>query len=243
MSGVNEIQSRIQAIQARVASPPIAGRFNAVFQAQLATTAAREAPANTTTPQAEGFMVNPLGSPATAQRYGEQAVTLGMMLGISSGPSIAPRSSAIATAAELTEYLEAHNITARNGRLDDAELASVTGAWFGRGYLLPPAATAWEEMRAAAAADGLDLQATDFYRSWESQNNAYQKHLRGEKKANVLPPGTSEHGVGLAVDITNGHIIGRNDPEHAWMRANGAAFGFYPISNETWHWEFRGVGA
>ena len=98
-------------------------------------------------------------------------------------------------------------------------------------------------MRAAAAADGIDLQATDFYRSWESQNNAYEKHLRGEKHANVLPPGTSEHGVGLAVDITNGHIIGRNDPEYAWMRANGAAFGWYPISNETWHWEFRGIGA
>ena len=243
MSGVNEIQSRIQAIQARVASPPVAGRFSAIFQAQLATAAAQDAPATTATPEAEGFTVNPLGSPSTAQEYGEQAVTLGMMLGISSGPSVATRPSAIATSAELTEYLEVHDITARNGRLDTAEMVSVTGAWFGTGYLLPPAATAWEEMRAAAAADGIDLQATDFYRSWESQNNAYQKHLRGEKQANVLPPGRSEHGIGLAVDITNGHIIGRNDPEHAWMRANGAAFGWHPISNETWHWEFRGLGA
>ena len=45
MSGVNEIQSRIQAIQARVASPPIAGKFNAIFQAQLAAAAAQDTPA------------------------------------------------------------------------------------------------------------------------------------------------------------------------------------------------------
>jgi LAS superfamily LD-carboxypeptidase LdcB len=83
-------------------------------------------------------------------------------------------------------------------------------------------------MRAAAAADGIDLQATDLYRSWESQDNAYQKHLRGEKAANVLPPGTSEHGLGLAVDITNGHIIGHDDPEHAWMRANGGCIRLVP---------------
>ncbi len=242
MSGVNEIQSRIQAIQARVSSPPIAGRFGAIFQAQLAATA-KDTPQATTTPQPEGFTVEPMGSPSTAQAYGAQAVTLGMMLGITPAPNTVSYAGSVVSAAELAEYLEANNITARNGRLDTAEMVAVTGAWFGRGYLLPPAATAWEEMRVAAAADGIDLQATDFYRSWESQNNAYQKHLRGEKKANVLPPGTSEHGVGLAVDITNGHIIGYNDPEHAWMRANGAAFGFYPISNESWHWEFRGLGA
>ena len=111
-----------------------------------------------------------------------------MMLGISSGPRTVSRSGTIVSAAELAEYLEVHDITARNGRLDTAEMVSVTGAWFGTGYLLPPAATAWEEMRAAAASDGIELQATDFYRSWESQNNAYQKHLRGEKPANVLPP-------------------------------------------------------
>ncbi len=241
MSGINEIQSRIQAIQNRVANPPMAGRFGAVFQAELASAqAAAAAPAGTVAPEA-GFEMTPLASPATD--FGAQAVTLGMMLGITQQPNPVTFSGTVATASELTEYLSAHNIDARNGKLDSSELTAVTGSWFGRGSLLPPAATAWEEMRAAAATDGIDLQATDFYRSWESQNNAYQAHLRGDKPANVLPPGTSEHGLGLAVDITNGHIIGVNDPEHAWMRANGAAFGWYPISNESWHWEFRGLGA
>jgi hypothetical protein len=102
----------------------------------LAAAAAQDTPAstaNTATPEAEGFTVNPLGSPSTAQQYGEQAVTLGMMLGISPRPGFISRSGAIATAAELAEYLEVHDITARNGQLDPAEMVSVTGAWFRHG--------------------------------------------------------------------------------------------------------------
>lgn len=244
MSGINEIQSRIQAIQNRVSSPPIAGRFAAIFEAQMAaTTAGNDTTSSGVQATAEGTSVAPLGSPATSQAFGAQAMTLGMMLGITSGPTTVQPSGTVFTAAELADYLVIHNIEERNGRLATSELTEVSGAWFGTGYLLPPAASSWEEMRSAAAADGIDLQATDLYRTWESQNNAYQKHLRGEKKANVLPPGTSEHGNGLAVDITNGHIIGVNDREYTWLHNNAARFGWYPISNETWHWEFRGVGA
>ena len=117
----------------------------------------------------------------------------------------------------------------------------VSGAWNGTGYLLPPAAAAWEEMRAAAAADGVELRAIDTYRSYDVQEGAYQAHLRGEKTANVLPPGESEHGNGLAVDITNGHLVGVGDREYTWLRTNAAQYGWFPISNESWHWEFRGT--
>jgi D-alanyl-D-alanine carboxypeptidase len=96
-------------------------------------------------------------------------------------------------------------------------------------------------MRAAAAADGIDLKAIDTYRSYELQEGAYRAHLRGEKAANVLPPGESEHGNGLAVDGTNSHLVGVGDREYTWLRTNAAQYGCYPISNESWHWEFRGV--
>ena len=99
------------------------------------------------------------------------------------------------------------------------ELVAVTGSWYDNGKLLAPAAEAWELMRVAAAEDGIDLKAIDTYRTWESQNRAHQKFLSGEKKANVLPPGTSRHGAGLAVDITNGAIIGRDDAEWHWLQA------------------------
>jgi len=201
--------------------------------AQAETT--EQAPA---APVAE-FSVTPMASQSTG-RTADAFMTLGMMLGITA-PATAIRSGDIYTGAELDNYMQVHNIEERNGHLSTSELTEVTGGWYGTGHLLAPAAESWEQMRAAAAAAGIDLQATDMYRSWESQNRAYEAHLRGDKAANVLPPGTSEHGNGLAVDITNGHIIGQGDPEWAWMNTHAAQFGWYPISNETWHWEFRGV--
>ncbi len=238
MSGINEIQSRIANIQARVSSPPASGRFGTVFESQLAAESARTAPTDTAAPT-EGYTVNPLSLESTAASYGAETVSLGVMLGLT-GPR--PHVSAsVATRSELTGYLDSFDITARNGRLDTAELTAVSGAWNGTGYLLPPAAGAWEEMRSAAAADGVDLRAVDLYRSWDVQNTAYQAYVSGIKPENVLPPGTSQHGLGLAVDVTNGDVIGVGDPEHAWLRDNAARFGWYPISNESWHWEFRGT--
>jgi hypothetical protein len=244
MSGVNEIQSRIQAIQTRVSSPPIAGRFNAIFEAQMAAASAHT---GATAPTEDGatptgsLSVSPMGMTATAQPVGGEVVTLGMMLGMAAGPTSTPASPHVVTASGLAEYLAINDIEQRNGRLSMAELTEVSGAWNGTGYLLPPAARAWEEMRSAAAAGGIDLKAIDLYRSWESQNNAYQAHLRGDKAANVLPPGTSEHGNGLAVDVTNGHLVGVGDKEYTWLRTHAAEYGWHPISNESWHWEFRGT--
>jgi D-alanyl-D-alanine carboxypeptidase len=143
---------------------------------------------------------------------------------------------------ELDEYLRSHGIEERNGRLGLDELQSIGGGWDGRSMsLLAPAADAWEAMRAAAAADGIDLQIVDGYRSWEVQAAAYEEYLAGRKPANVAPPGTSEHGNGLAVDVTNGSIIDASDAEWRWLQDNARRFGWNPISNETWHWEFRGV--
>ena len=239
MSGISEIQSRIQTIQSRATSQPLPGRFNALFEAQLASANAQSSDSVAIAPS-EGFVVQALANPATAT-YGAETVPLGVMLGLTQHPMTAIRSGTVATSDQLSAYLDANSITARNGRLDLSELTPVSGAWTGTGYLLPPAAQAWEEMRAAAASDGVDLQAIDLYRTWESQDNAYQAHLRGDKPENVLPPGTSEHGMGLAVDVTNGHTVNVADPEHAWLRDNAFRFGWYPISNESWHWEFRGV--
>lgn len=244
MSGIDEIQSRIQNIQTRVTSPPAMGQFNAIFAAQMAAASAGTASQATDSvaAPAEGFSVEPLATHATSNpAQGSEPVTLGVMLGLTPRPMTVTPSGTVATSAELAHYLEIHVIEERNGRLDSSELTAVSGSWNGNGYLLPPAASAWEEMRAAASGDGIDLQAIDLYRGWESQNRAYQAHLSGEKTANVVPPGTSQHGAGLAVDITNGHIINVGDPEHAWLRDNAVRFGWYPISNESWHWEFRGV--
>ena len=255
MQRINEITSRIQAIQARVEQPGPPGGFGSVLNAAMSRRHGNaSAPRDGQSPGDD----HPSGIPGAALDVSSlgtrNGITLGTMLGgptplaaIGTGPMTAmfPRhhvpDGVVATSAELADYMATNQIEARNGRLANHELAGISGSWHGTGRLLPPAAEAWELMRAAAGKDGIDLRAIDTYRTWESQERAHHKHLSGEKTANVLPPGRSRHGAGLAIDVTNGNIIGRHDPEWQWLATNARSFGWHPISNESWHWEFRGV--
>lgn len=171
-------------------------------------------------------------------------------LSIASGPAYPAGSLAFAgdpsggvqSRGALSSYLVANGIRSRNGRLpEDGPLVPVSGGWTDSIRLLAPAARSWETMRRAAAADGIDLRVIDGYRSWETQDAAHQAYLRGEKKARVLPAGTSEHGVGLAVDLTNGQLLQPGDREWGWLTRHAAAYGWFPLSDEPWHWEFRGT--
>jgi D-alanyl-D-alanine carboxypeptidase len=262
MQRINEVISRIQTIQARVERPPVAGAFQSLLNARL-----DEAPSQDTTDEASDapadkgqVAMDSVAVPLySLTRHG--GVTMGTMLGRPAGlagiggvggvsgvggvgiypPSHRVPAGSVMTSSQLNDYLRANQIEQRNGRLEPQELTPVSGSWHGNGSLLPPAAQSWELMRSAAAADGINLQAIDTYRTWGSQERAYQAHLRGEKTANVLPPGKSRHGAGLAVDITTGTIVDRNDREWQWLESNARSFGWHPISNETWHWEFRGV--
>lgn len=157
------------------------------------------------------------------------------------GPNgVLPVASPDHPTASIDGYLETHGLAHRNGRLADHELVEVSGGWFGTARLLAPAAEAWESMRSAAAAEGVELHAVDTYRSYDVQAHAHDEYLAGRKAAYVAPPGTSEHGYGLAVDVTNGSPVGPGDREWEWLTANATRFGWHPISNESWHWEFRG---
>jgi len=235
--GIAHVTARIREIQARVEAPAVPGQFRDMLNRSLNAESATAPPVDDPGTDHEGHA-------PIARFQAVQVTTLGTMLGVSA-PTAAPPPpfAGIATAAQLEEYLATNGIEGRNGRLSHDELTAVSGGWHDNARLLPPAATAWEEMRAAAALEGVDLKVIDSYRTWESQARAHQAHLRGEKTANVLPPGHSEHGNGLAVDVTNGSIIGRDDSEWSWLQSNATRFGWFPISNETWHWEFRGINA
>lgn len=236
--GIAHVAARIREIQTRVEAPAVPGQFRDMLNRSLSA-------GSGTAPSVDDPAAEHDGHAPVARFEAVQITTLGTMIGVPA-PTMAPPQApfaGIATSAELDEYLATHGIEDRNGRLGSEELIAVSGGWHGNARLLPPAATAWEDMRAAAALDGIDLKVVDSYRTWESQARAHQAHLRGEKTANVLPPGHSEHGNGLAVDVTNGSIIGRDDSEWAWLQSNANRFGWFPISNETWHWEFRGINA
>ncbi len=55
-------------------------------------------------------------------------------------------------------------------------------------------------------------------------------------------PGASMHEQGKAIDFQyNGRIIGtRNNAGFRWLNANAAAYGFYNLASEPWHWSTNG---
>jgi len=237
MDPLARIGARIAEIRAKASTPPAAAGFAALLDSRLSALdpAPRTPEPSTPTPGLHEASV--MGTPWTGG-----TVSLGTMLGLGPAASVPPVPvDGVATRSVLEAYLTTRGIRRRNGRLGAGELVGVSGAYRGEARLLPPAAAAWEQMRAAAAADGVDLRLIGAYRTYESQARAHQAYLEGRKGAPVLPPGESEHGLGLAVDVTNGHTVGPGDPEWGWLQVHARDYGWYPIRSESWHWEFRGL--
>jgi hypothetical protein len=126
-----------------------------------------------------------------------------------------------------------------NGEVPQRELCALT---FAPGHhLRADAAVALARLNIAYRARfGHDLCLTDSYRSV-----AAQESLAARKPGLAARPGTSEHGMGLAVDFCDG-VEKYSSTEYDWMRANAPAFGWenpawaIPPSarEEPWHWEY-----
>lgn len=122
-------------------------------------------------------------------------------------------------------------------------------------WLEQETALAWTRMFAAAANDGITLEAISGFRSHRYQLGIFRRKLeRGQTVDEILQvnaaPGFSEHHTGLALDIsTPGEPAAEESfeatPAFDWLTANGATYGFtmsYPRDNphcivyEPWHW-------
>jgi D-alanyl-D-alanine carboxypeptidase len=125
-------------------------------------------------------------------------------------------------------------------------------------WLAPGAARAWARMCAAAADDGIALEAISGYRGLAYQAGIVaRKRARGLGIAQILAvnaaPGYSEHHDGRALDIgTPGEPAAEESFEHtpafAWLQSQAGRFGFrmsYPRDNphgvvyEPWHWRWH----
>lgn len=106
------------------------------------------------------------------------------------------------------------------------------------------AAEALEELNVAYRAEfGRDLEVTSSYRSYSAQVST-----RASRGSLAATPGTSNHGLGLAVDLGGFGGVGQfTSPRYRWMKANAAEFGWYHPRimepggggpQEPWHWEF-----
>ena len=125
----------------------------------------------------------------------------------------------------------------------------------------------YEKMFNAAARDGVYLTPCSGYRSYELQERNYKRKIAyyedlgySSEEAKVLaakvimPPGSSEHNLGYAMDIVCVEEWFENTSEFRWLKENASDYGFimrYPkekqhITNviyEPWHWRYVGVEA
>lgn len=141
------------------------------------------------------------------------------------------------------------------------ELAGVD-RWRRPLWLTRTAGRSWQRLRAAAASDGVTLEAISGYRSQAYQAGIFaRKRARGLSVTQILTvnaaPGFSEHHSGRAIDIgTPGEPAAEESfeatPAFAWLMANAGDFGFtlsYPRNNpngivyEPWHWCFGAAEA
>jgi peptidoglycan DL-endopeptidase CwlO len=109
------------------------------------------------------------------------------------------------------------------------------------------AAADWRRLAAAYRVRfGRPLLVTDSYRSYEAQ-----VRCRQVKGTLCAVPGTSNHGLGLAVDMAGpAHLCGT--AEHRWLEQNGRRLGWlWPAwarpggpkgaGGECWHWDHVGA--
>jgi D-alanyl-D-alanine carboxypeptidase len=126
------------------------------------------------------------------------------------------------------------------------------------------ASIALRDMIAAAENDGIKLFVISAYRSVSYQEVVFNKMVQkykdkgqNEKDAHdnaakyVAIPGTSEHALGLAVDLNSLEVSFEKTKEFDWLYKNCAKFGFilrYPkdktqntkINFEPWHYRYVG---
>lgn len=119
-----------------------------------------------------------------------------------------------------------------NGRIPDDALVPLG---VGRHRLWGPAAEAFQQMSASAAASGVRLEVTDSYRSYDQQLDVARRKGLYRNGGLAAEPGTSTHGWGLSVDVNP------TSPALGWLRSHGAQFGFVEdVAREPWHWTYAG---
>lgn len=126
----------------------------------------------------------------------------------------------------------------------------------GREYLMvPEAAQAWWNMKAAARQDDIVIEIVSAFRNIERQIEIIRAKLARNMPIETIltlsaPPGYSEHHTGRAIDINTPGCEPTEEPfeltdAFRWLTQHAARFGFmlsYPRGNdlgfiyEPWHW-------
>lgn len=118
-----------------------------------------------------------------------------------------------------------------NGHVPESALSAINGS---NQRIWGPAAEHLNRLLADAQAAGVHIGITDGYRSYDSQVKVANEKGLYSQGGLAAKPGTSQHGWGLAVDLSL-------DPNaQAWMRQHAKEYGFVEnVPREPWHWEFQ----
>lgn len=132
-------------------------------------------------------------------------------------------------------------------------------------YMDERAADHFTEMYNAAKKDSVTLTPISGYRSYELQEKNWKNRISNEEAAGyshdeavrrassvILPPGTSEHNIGVAMDICSLYDSFSQTKEYKWLCENAADYGFIlryksewesktGIVPEPWHWRYVGT--
>jgi D-alanyl-D-alanine carboxypeptidase len=130
-----------------------------------------------------------------------------------------------------------------NGLLKVSDLCTL---WDGRTQIRADAAVSFAVLNQAFVARfGADMCLESGYRTL-----AQQRSVKAQKGGLAAPPGKSNHGWGLAIDLCKSETTG---VKWTWLNENGPAYGWDNPSwarpggsgpFERWHWEFsKGVQA
>lgn len=128
-------------------------------------------------------------------------------------------------------------------------------------------AAQYEKMYKAAAKEGVYLTPCSGYRSYDLQKRNYNRKVDYYKSLGyssaqakvkaatiIMPPGSSEHNLGYAMDIVCVEEYFEDSKQFKWLQKNAADYGFilrYPkdkqnitkVTYEPWHWRYVGVEA
>lgn len=123
-----------------------------------------------------------------------------------------------------------------NGNVSDENLCAIPFAIDSEKRVqVRPAAALYALNEEFKAEFGHDITVTSTYRTF-----AKQEEVKADKGYMAATPGWSNHGYGLAVDLS------LTSEQHTWMRENAIRFGWWhPLwarpngsKPESWHWEY-----
>lgn len=176
-------------------------------------------------------------SPATAPRRGARRVVLATvaLLVLAAGLVAYGFGSAPPSRADADGVLSwpgtKQGAKAVNGKLDPADLSTIAPGL----QLATAAAQDFQRLKQALQAAGHPVRVNSAYRTLAEQELLVAELGLLSEGGKAAPVGTSEHGLGISVDLT------LDARALAWMGEHAAEYGFSrTVEGEPWHWTHTG---